>query len=188
MSNNSLKIKKIFSDNRGISLMEMIVSVFLFAMTMLMATEIFKTVIDRQRDAIFSQDLQEGIRYAFERVGKDVRTAVKDETGSCSGTPGLIYNVSGGGKYITFLNEYGNCVTYAFDNDTLILKTSDTGWITLPIVPTYLKVKRGFFQATTNTQFVQSKVLIRMQLEAGEQGRSNQSMEVQTILSSRYYE
>jgi prepilin-type N-terminal cleavage/methylation domain-containing protein len=188
MLKNVLKIKKIFFNHRGVSLIEMIVAVSLFAITMLTATQIFKMVLDRQHDAIFSQDLQEGMRYAFERVGKEIRTAIKDETGACSGTPGLIYNVSGGGKYITFLNEYGNCVTYGFDNDTLILKTSDTGWITLPIIPTYLKIKRGFFQATTNTQFIQSKVLIRMELEVGEQGRNNQSIDVQTTLSSRYYE
>lgn len=60
---------------KGTSLLELLVAITLFAVIILSATAIFKMVIDGQRNAIAAQNVQESIRYATERISKEIRTA-----------------------------------------------------------------------------------------------------------------
>lgn len=178
--------KKIFNDGRGVTLLELMVSVALFSITMMMSAQIFQTVIEGQRQAIASQDMQENIRYVFERVGKEIRTAISDDTGACSGTPGKIYNVSGGGTEIKFINYKGQCIRYFLNNDRLAIQrdSEPMDYVT----PSNINMTRVLFQVTNNSDYVQAKVLMRMQMELIIKGERKEKLNVETMVSSRYYD
>jgi len=171
-------------DTRGVTLLELMVSVTLFAITILMTTQIFQTVLEGQRQAVASQDMQESIRYTFERVGKEIRTAIKDETGICNGAPGKIYRVIGG-QEIIFLNYKGECIRYFMNNDRLAIQRGIEAF--QYITPSNIVISRILFQLTDNSDYVQAKVLMRLQMEISVKN-GKQKLNVQTVLSSRYYE
>src|SRR3989338_7515952 len=54
-------------NQKGTSLLELLVALSLFAMIILSATSIFKAVIDGQRNSISAQNVQESLRYALEK-------------------------------------------------------------------------------------------------------------------------
>lgn len=173
-------------NNRGVTLLEMMVSVALFAITILMATQIFKTVLEGQRQAIASQDMQESIRYAFERMGKEIRTAVKDSTGACNAAPGKVYRVDASGEGVWFLNYRNKCIHYYVTNKRLAIQrgVEPMQYIT----PNNMTISKSLFQLTNNSDTVQAKVLIRLQMEIIIKSRTKQKLSLQTLLSSRFYE
>lgn len=173
-------------NNRGVTLLELMVSVALFAITILMSTQIFQTVLEGQRQAVASQDMQESIRYVFERVSKEIRTAVKDETGVCNAAPGKIYRVAGGGSEIVFLNYKGQCIRYFLNNKRLSIQRN--GGAIQNMTPANLVITRTLFQVTDNSDYVQAKVLMRLQMEISVKNQSTQKLNVQTLVSSRYYD
>ena len=68
--------KNIRQNKKGVTLLEITVAVAIFSVVMLSATEIFRMVIEGQRNAIASQNVQESMRYAFETMAKEIRTAI----------------------------------------------------------------------------------------------------------------
>ena len=61
-------IPKTIKNNSGVTLLELVVAVTLFAALMLAATGIFKMVNDGQRNAVSAQNVQENMRYALEKM------------------------------------------------------------------------------------------------------------------------
>lgn len=173
-------------DTRGVTLLELMVSITLFAVTILMATQIFRAVIDGQRMAIASQEMQESVRYAFERMGKEIRTAIKDTTGTCNAAPGKIYRVDMGGERITFLNYKNQCIRYYINNNRLaIQRNAETMQY---ITPSNIVITKPLFVVTDNAETVQAKVLMRFQMEILVKNGNKQKLSVETIVSSRFYE
>ena len=70
----SINFKKI-KNNLGVTLIELIVAVALFSVTILSAMQIFQMVVEGQRSAIAAQSVQESMRYAFEIMSKEIRMA-----------------------------------------------------------------------------------------------------------------
>lgn len=173
-------------NSRGVTLLEMMVSVTLFAITILMATQIFKTVMEGQRQAIASQDMQESIRYAFERMGKEVRTAIKDPTGACNTAAGKVYHADVSGDGVWFLNYKNKCIHYYVVNKRLAIQRGAEPM--QYITPSNMTISKPIFQVTDNSDTVQAKLLMRMQLEIIVKNKSKQKLNLQTVLSSRYYE
>ena len=173
-------------NSRGVTLLELMVSISLFAITILMATQIFKSVIDGQRTAIASQEMQESVRYAFERMGKEIRTAVKDPSGACNAAPGKVYRVDASGEGITFLNYKNKCIHYYIDNKRLAIQRNAEPM--QYITPSNIIITKPRFVLTNNSDSVQAKVLIRLQMEILVKNRGKQKLSVETILSSRFYE
>jgi hypothetical protein len=149
-----------------------------------MATQIFQTVLSGQRQAVASQDMQEGIRYAFERVSKEIRTAIVDASGICNAAPGKIYRAIGQDE-IVFLNYRGQCIRYFIDDNRLAVQRNAESF--QYITPSNLTITKAVFQVTDNDSSVQGKVLMNLQMEISLKNEV-QSLNVQTILSSRYYE
>jgi prepilin-type N-terminal cleavage/methylation domain-containing protein len=172
-------------DSRGVTLLELMVSVTLFAITILMSTQIFQTVLEGQRQAVASQDMQESIRYVFERAGKELRNALKDETGSCNAAPGKIYRVVGGTEII-FRNYKGQCMRYFLNNKRLAVQRGIEPM--QYITPSNITITKAFFQVTDNSETVQAKVLMRLQMEISVKSQSTQKLNIQTVVSSRFYE
>src|SRR3989344_7553270 len=97
---------------RGISLIELLVAITLFSFMILAATQIFKMVIDGQRSAISAQNVQENIRYAMEKISKEIRMAQISNTDCLPAGVNKVFNTAAGSTELYFKNQYGDCVTY----------------------------------------------------------------------------
>src|SRR3989338_10006398 len=83
------RIKK----EKGTSLIELLVAITLFSFMILAATQIFKMVIDGQRNAVSAQNVQENIRYAMEKISKEIRMAKISNDDCLGGAINKVFNV-----------------------------------------------------------------------------------------------
>lgn len=186
-------LKNIFQNKKGVTLLELIVSIGLFSFTIISATSIFKTVIDGQRDAIASQDMQESIRYSFERMSKEIRMANRDKNGVCTLAAKKVYAVNAAEDRLFFLNFRDECVAYYLQDDRLYMSWDPINGTTptqnLPLTPANIKVKNLQFKVDDNVGFKQSRVTMIMDLEVDTAiQKHKQMLRMQTSVSSRYYQ
>lgn len=171
---------KIIKNKKGVTLIELIVAMAIFSVLMLATLDIFKMVIEGQRNAIGSQDIQESMRYALEVMSKEIRMAQK-VTDECGVTGNGIYAVSADRLY--FKNKDSKCVIYELASDRLqITRGADLGFIT----PSIIKLSNLKFNVVDGAS-VQSRVTISTDVEISK-GTHKQSMKIQTTVSSRHYE
>lgn len=182
-------LNKIIKNNFGATLLEMIVAVALFSVTILAATEIFQMVVEGQRSAIAAQNTQESMRYALEVMSKEIRMAQKSAPGDCwSQLDGKVYNLQG--NQLRFKNIYEECVTYLLEDDIngisrlKIKRDAVSDYIT----PDEIKVSNLKFIVNDNVGSIQSSVTLNMDVEAVGKELHKSKMKIQTTISSRYYE
>ncbi len=183
-------IKRIIKNNFGVILLEMLVAVTLFSVTILSATEIFKMVVEGQRSAIAAQNTQENMRYAFEVIAKEIRMAQKSIGNECGPQlSGKVYNLQG--NRLQFKNIYEECVEYQEQNLRFqiqrYLAGNPPGLIDY-ITPDEIEVSNLEFIVTDNVGFNQSSVVLKMDVEAVGKELHKSKMKIQTTISSRYYE
>lgn len=183
----SLKNNKIKQTKSGFSLIEVLVSVSLFVIIIMSATEIFAMVISGQRDAIASQNVQESLKYFFEVIGKEMRMAIRSN-GSCLDVPSnqlFVVTNNGIGDVLHFQNRNGQCVSYALSVDGesqrfRITRDFNSGFIS----PKMINIETLRFSVNNIGQPV---VTVAMKAWAIGEERFNSEMEIQTSITSRYY-
>lgn len=193
MSLNLEKIKKLCKNNKGMTLMELIVAVALFTIIMISTTSIFQLVIESQRNAIASQNLQEGMRYYLEIISKEIRMARRSD-GVCPTNPppsqvNRIYNIDGVNK-LYFKNKNNKCVSYYLSGGQLMIR-KDANIATA--TPNELKINNISFNIIDNTIIapptaIQPEVTINMDAEVIGKEMHKQKIKLQTTISSRFYE
>lgn len=119
-------------NNKGNSLIEITVSVGIFVVVMLIATGIFETVVKGQQLAVASQNTQENLRYAFEIMSKEIRSAQRSDAdcGLASGdTTNRVFNqvsVPGwegaNGDIFYFQDKNDSCVYYFISGMALMVR------------------------------------------------------------------
>lgn len=182
-------------NKEGFTLFEVIVSVALFSIIILSATNIFKLAIDGQRSAIASQNVQESLKYFLEVTAKEMRMAQKNKN-VC---PGLgdetIFTLGGSGDRTTlsFKNYYGECVTYSLapDGDNwrfqvsrqLGLSQAQVGFIS----PAKIRMNTLHFSINDMEPFMQPMVTINFNANALGSAQFQSNMTLQTSITSRYY-
>jgi prepilin-type N-terminal cleavage/methylation domain-containing protein len=182
------KNMKIIKNKTGFTLIEVLVSTALFTIIMTAAMDIFKLVIESQRSAVATQNVEESLKYFLEVTGKEVRMA-KRNNGLCSGLAGTdIYNTSG--TNLTFRNYHDQCVSYALSHDdatdvTRFAITRDG--VTDFITPAKINVDELHF--VVRSQGITAQPTVTMELVAHALGKDieKSTMRIQTTLSSRYY-
>lgn len=182
---------KAAKNKKGVTLLELVVAVALFSFTIISATRVFKVVIDGQRDAVASQDMQESIRYTFERMAKEIRMANKDETGSCTGIIGKVYADNPFNDELSFLNYKDECITYFSSGGRLMMTWDPPGLSpqTMPLTPQSVSIDSLRFSVDDSVGSEQSKATIFIRLEANTAiEKHKQTMDMQTTISARYYE
>lgn len=174
----------------GFSLIEIIVSVTLFSVIILSATNIFKLVIDSQRSAMAAQNVQENIKYFLEVIAKEIRMAQKN-LGVCPGIQSddvfAVTNISSDVQALSFKNYYGQCVTYALAADGssqrfLISRDAQSGFIS----PAKISLDNLHFVVQSGTS-TQSTVTINLRAHALGNAQFKSDMIIQTSIASRYY-
>ncbi len=177
------------TEKKGFTLIEVLVSVSLFAIIIISATEIFKLSIDGQRSALASQNVQENLKYFLEVTAKEIRMA-KRNNGHCSELGyDVIYSFSSNsyGDILKFRNYNDECVTYSLDEDDgnlrfRIARDSQSDYIS----PDKIRVDSlRFIEAVGST--TQPMITMKLRAWALGQGQFKSDMTIQTSLTSRYY-
>lgn len=179
------------SNKQGFSLIEVLVSTVLFVVILLSASGIFKMVIESQRRAISSQNVQENLKYFLEVVSKEIRMAKKDAEGTCpnlSSTSTFALSSNSYGDILYLKNYHGECVTYYLAHDTEGIsrfRISRDG-LSDYISPGKIDVSALHFNITEG---VNSQPIVTVNLRAKAIGAEQYSEEmvIQTSLTSRYY-
>lgn len=177
----------------GFTLLEMIVSIGIFGFVLLSIIGIFQTVISTQQRAFAAQDVEESIRFAFEIMAKEIRTAERSFGDECSGfglNDGQIYS-SMLPQWLALQNQQDECVIYYPDEDANNISRlyitrvyPDGSSENFPITPNDISVDALTFDVYETGQPV---VHIRMAVSAVDTSIGIDTMYLQTAVSSRYY-
>lgn len=174
---------------KGFTFVEVLVSVALFSIIILAATQIFKLVIDSQRSALATQNVQENLKYFLEVIGKEMRMAQKDD-GVCASIPDeKIFVVSSGalGDVLTFKNYYDQCVTYflAADGDNQRFRIERNTAADF-VSPNKIRIDDLHFILNESSS-VQPVVTVNLRAYALNEAQFKSDMTIQASLTSRYY-
>lgn len=191
--NNFRKLKlpslKLWRIEEGFSLIELMVSVALFSVIIIAATQIFKLVVDAQRGAMATQNVEESLKYFSEVTGKEMRMALKNPINPCPGiSPTQIFVASDNGDRLIFQNRYGECVTYQLEPDEngqqrfQITRGTNFDFIT----PAKIKIDTLKFKVSAE-ESTQPMVTLNLKAYATGQGQFKSDMTIQTSITSRYY-
>lgn len=209
-------IKTLIKNRSGFTLIEMIVSVSVFSITIVAATGIFLSVTEVQRSAVASQNVQESMRYVFEALSKEVRMTGQATT-SCDtwldtinnsgqklqdATFSTVNSVFNKGTYssndfLYFKNQYDQCTAYYLASSSLnICRLVDSGGtpttVCTNITPSNVKIVRLYFNIIDNNIGVfavkQPLVTIAMDAEiiSGKQ-KDKAPIKLQSSISGRTY-
>lgn len=181
----------IFKPKKGFSLVEVLVSTSLFVVIMTGAMNIFKLVIESQRSAIATQNVEESLKYFLEVTSKEVRMA-KRNNGLCSSLglgPTSLY-LQGSNDYgntLSFRNYHDECVSYYLDqtvDGTKRFAIVRDGLLGYYITPAKINVDELRFVVGTK---IQPSVTMELVAHALGKDTAKSRMKIQTTLSSRYY-
>ncbi len=180
---------------KGFTLIEVMVSVSLFAVIILSVTGIFKLAIDAQRSAIATQNVQESLKYFLEVTAKEMRMAQKNK-GVCLGLgDDQIFRTLSGpyGDNLYFKNYYGECVSYYLSPSAGNLRfmvtrtTPGVGTLNGFISPAKIRMDDLTFVISSNASTSQPMVTINLRANALDSAEFKSEMTLQTSITSRYY-
>lgn len=189
-------------NNQGVSLIELIAAVAIFSFLILLATQIFKMAVDGQRGSISAQNVQENMRYAMEKMSKEIRMAQINPqgAGNCKTiiTPVVdpdykVFNTRDSDTKIYFKNKDGVCVAYYLESGRLKTKLGLGGGAPVDFVtPAKIEVSNLKFYVVDDLIGVfhtkQPYVTMVMDVKAIGPAMHEQKMKIQMTMSSRYYE
>ncbi len=196
-NNNYQKYQR--SQNRNLSagytIIELVVAIGIFSTVVLGATSIFQLVVAGQSYAIASFNTQETMRYDFEIMAKELRTAKVDEGGTCKTFCGVssanrIYysNTDDNASFLCFKNEKDQCVRYYLIDNRLMINRQGSAY---PITPDEIRISALSFKIQeknmSNTP-IQPKVTMKLVVENIGKNLNKQTMVLQQSISSRNYE
>jgi prepilin-type N-terminal cleavage/methylation domain-containing protein len=174
---------------KAFSLIEVIISVALFSIIMLSATEIFKMVVDSQRSALATQNVQESLKYFLEVAGKEMRMAQKNK-GICPGISDdeiFVVTTTSAGDVLKFKNYYNQCISYFLTSDGTNKRFSVTrGVSTDYITPNKIAIDNLRF-VVASASSTQPTVTMNLRAHALGSTQYKSDMTIQTSITSRYY-
>ena len=185
-------ISKKFKSQKGITLLELIIAISIFAVTVIAATEIFKMVLVSQRSSLAAKNLQENMRYTFESIAKEIRMAYRDN-GECADlNDGLVYQPANNNTELYLKNYHRECVHYFLDSGRFKVSREDSAThvtVTNFITPDEINISNLQFEVIDDgaNATTQPRVTMKMDIATTGKAEQRQQMKIQTTLSSRYY-
>ncbi len=104
----------------GVTLIELIIALGLFALVMIMVTESFTKVLGGERSALASKYIQENMRNVLDTMGREMRSAAAATSTWCCPVALTVFCTSSTVPAISFINSSGQCVTYSLRQDGAI--------------------------------------------------------------------
>lgn len=181
-------MKKNYQHKSGFSLIEVLVATALFAIILTAALNIFKLVIDSQRAAIATQNVEESLKYFLEVTAKEIRMA-KRHTVGCGASFGTNTVYTAGSHSLFFLNYRNQCVSYSLETDPAgvqrfkIQRGNNVDYIS----PAKINIDELNFVVRPESASSQPAVTIELVAHAVGKLSAKSTMRIQTTLTSRYY-
>lgn len=122
MKNCMLRVVKNEYCQKGFTLVELLVSISVFAMVMIAFVGLFISAIKQQRQTLRFNSLLNTASYVAEYMDRALRMAIKDRTGDCIGAANKNFSVGVGS--IRFLNYEMKCQEFYQDNSQIKVKKS----------------------------------------------------------------
>lgn len=172
--------------NKGLTLIEMIAAVGIFAITVGTISGLFISAVRAQRKSLATQELLDRTSYVIEYMGRTIRMAQKDIDGTCIIAKTNYENPGGDVSKIKFINYEGVCQDFFLDNNQI--KEYKTGYATsLPLTPPELKINslKFYLSGQSQNDVLQPRVTIFLEIESGRIPQSPPKIQVQTSVSQR---
>lgn len=186
-----IKIKKPKFKKEGFTLIEMLVAMAIFAITIGAITGIFITGIQQQRMALASQSVLDQTSFTLEYMSRALRLAKKEMSApACLSQNGLNFEITYGGSGLKFINHLSeppdDCQEFFLENKQIKYWRQSAG-NTLPLTATKLEVVSFKFNLAgqSQTDDLQPLVIIFSEIKStGTLGQS-QKIKIQTSISQR---
>ncbi len=171
----------------GFTLLEMIVSLGIFAVAALLATSSLLSLTDAQKKAYFLQSTYDNIRFALETMAKDTRTGDVFYCGaSFDDLPAVPVpkDCASGGPSLTYKNVAGNNIAYRILNGKIekFVDGVSAGYMTSG--DTVIDTMTFYVLGSPAGDNLQPRVTIIIKGTAGS-GRSASKFNLQTTISQR---
>ncbi len=175
-------IKISFSQKRGFTLVELLVSIAVFSSIIAGATQLFNSSIKSQTIVLRSQNLLNETSYLIEYASRSLRMAQQDVNGKCI-SKGKNYAISPG--QITFMNYRGECESFKLDKDEVKVAQADatSSFVFLPLTSPDIDVSSLDFKVIGDNKGHQPKVVFS--LEVGNSRGYTYTSHFQTLVSQR---
>lgn len=182
-------MRKKNKNKSGFSLIEVLVATALFGIILTAALNIFKLVIDSQRAAIATQNVEESLKYFLEVTAKEIRMARRHTVGcGASFQTNTIYTAGADSHSLYFLNYRDECVSYSLVTDGgvqrfKIQRDDKSDYIS----PAKINIDELNFYVRPEIATAQPSVTIELVAHAVGKESAKSTMRIQTTLTSRYY-
>lgn len=168
------------------SLIELLVAVAIFSLTIVIIAQITKFLVDAQRSTMANQNTQENMRYVFTVFSQELRNAERNQGFCREVNPNRVFKVSSDGQILSFRNRQGECVDYYVVNDNGVFRLV----ISRNGVADYLTSRKVNIQSLYFVVDESSAVepLITFKITAQAYGSSYESatIQLQSTISARY--
>lgn len=179
--------------NNGFTLIEVLISVFLFFIILVMILEFFGYAIKSQKKALAAQEISDQISYATEYMSRSMRMARKDVSGNCIAAGFNYENPGGNNSEIRFLNYEGLCQEFYLENEQLKRRKSSDGTSgnfgsAVDLTSSKLKINSAKFNliGQGETDSVQPRVTIFLDVEKqNTKPELNATVKIQSTISQR---
>ncbi len=165
---------------KGFTLVELMVSMFVFALLAGVIAGILTSGIQSQRIILKDQKITSEMSYVMEYISRDIRTARKDVDGTCIVADNN-YQIIGGNN-IRFLNKNNKCHEYYLKNNRIYQKKSDdehgSGWLDIPLTSQEIYVKNLNFKENAK----QPRITVNLEFRITDE---SDSLTLQTTVSQR---
>jgi prepilin-type N-terminal cleavage/methylation domain-containing protein len=181
---------------KGVSLIEMLTAVAIFAITVGAISGIFISAVRSQRRILATQELLDQTSYVLEYMGRALRMAKKDSNGNCLTTCGSGCNYENPNNEnwrIRFINYDDKCQEYLKDGTQVKeKKSSDNSAANLPISGTPITSSKIIVDSLkfnlsgqSGSDTLQPRVTIYLEVEGREAAGSRPKIQIQTSISQR---
>ncbi len=165
---------------KGFTLVELMISAFVFALLAGAIAGILTSSIQSQRIILKDQKIASEMSYVMEYVSRDVRMAKKDIDGTCIDANNN-YQLTGENN-IRFLNKDNKCHEYYLENNRIYQKKSEdehsSGWSSIPLTSQEIYVENLNFKKTAK----QPRVTINLEFRIADE---SDLLILQTTVSQR---
>ena len=183
----------------GFSLLEIVVSMAIFILLILAATQIFGTILQQQRSIYVKNNEEATFRYALEVMNKDMRSAQRELTTSTTWCLDSSYAfkifqtpVASNDSALAFLDKDQNCTVYYLSNGALMVnkrkRTVATSTIK-SLTPSNIIVKQFALYLPPQNIYEPGAVTYKLVFGAatGTSGYK-EDYTIQSTVSARYYD
>jgi prepilin-type N-terminal cleavage/methylation domain-containing protein len=149
--------------NRGMTLVEITVAVAIFAVVMMMVTQIFITSVRLQRAFLAKTEAMNEASYMMEFISRALRMARKDTANTCGNGANANYGQPDGISSIGFMTFDGKCQEFYLSGTTLEDKKNG---VVSPLTSPLLRVMKFGVAAAgwDQSDYLQPRVAISLQL------------------------